>query len=158
MIAFDPKAFAPTTFYSGEESYVTIAKLGAGSEHAVFRVQNMSTREVKTLKIGVPYAGGPAVVDTHRIIKQSGLPILDLQPAGPHANFVEQIPSFGSDVIRAAIESGDTTEIVGLSAFFRKVINTSPLFIDDLKPDNVGRRANGEWVITDWLLNPKRME
>lgn len=155
---FNPANFAPSVFYVGDKTYTKIAKIGAGQEHAVFRVQNKESREIRVLKIGIPLAGSRPLTESQSIIRQAGIPILDIQPLGPHANFVEELPYFGSDVIRAAIKTGDTSELQPLISFYEKVIEGFPIYIHDLKLDNVGRRPNGEWVITDWILDPRRRD
>lgn len=152
---YPPNKFLGKKLRVGKEVWGLDEFIGSGGENFVFRARNTSTGQSKILKITNPRAAvNPELIHVLRQrIENAGLPVVKMENLGPHFNFVEEIKYFGSDVVSEYLERGTSAEIEPMKVFYRNLLDSSTLRLQDIKPGNVGKRANGTWVITDWAFN-----
>jgi hypothetical protein len=66
---------------------------------------------------------------------------------------VEEIAFFGSDVGHQYLTTGNSAQLEEMRDFYHYLLEHSTLKLQDIKPGNIGKRADGTWIITDWAFN-----
>jgi hypothetical protein len=148
-------SFTGKKLYANDSVYEVQSLIGKGGENHVYRVKNLTTGKTKILKVTSTEASvNPnGLYEGQQKIKAGGMPIVEMEPVSKNFTFVEEIKTFGSDVIRNYLTSPTSTDLNGLTSFYQKLVREAKLRIRDLKPANLGRRDDGTWVITDWAFN-----
>ena len=146
-------AFKPRVLFIAESQWEVVRILGSGGENQVSLIKNQATGEERVLKSGISVSGlGGSTIKQQRLMLQAGLPIVRMENAGPGHNFAERLNLFGSDVINTYLVTGDLAELPRVLELYKTILQMSSLHVQDLKPSNLGRRADGTWVISDWAF------
>lgn len=150
-----PENFLGKSLRIGGTKWEIFEKIGSGGENFVFRARDVLTGEMKVLKITGPrsFVNPEPVHVLQKKIHDAGIPVVQVDNLGPNFNFVEEIKTFGSDTASRFIETGSAEDLPSLIDFYKDLLADSTLRLQDIKPDNVGRRADGQWVVTDWAFN-----